>query len=174
MANVIPDEMRRDIERYKRARYILAAAAAALVCAGVALALLLPSYLGILIDAHRTVPAFAAVTPAQQASDAAAIAHMNALLAVLAPIAQASSTPTDVIARVLALRPSGVHIDQIIYQSGTPSSLMLSGAADTNSEIKAYQTVLSADPHFTSVSVPVGALVGTEGGHFSITLSGTF
>ena len=166
--------MRRDMEHIERARFILTGAIVALVCAAVALALLLPGYLAIVLDAQRSVPAFSVIAPAQQASDAAAIAHTNALLAVLAPIAMASSTPTDVITEALALRPSGVRVDQIIYHTGNPSSLMISGAADTNGEINAYQGALSADPRFVSVSIPVGALVGTDGGRFSITLSGTF
>ena len=174
MANVIPEEMRHNVERRERARLIITAAVVAIVCAGLAFVLLLPGYLATLVDARHAPPAFTAVTQEQQASDAAAIAHTNALLAVVAPIAQASSTPSDVILDALAARPSGVHIDQIIYRAGDPSSIMLSGSADTNNEINAYQTALSNDPHFASVSVPVGALVGTEGGHFSITLSGTF
>jgi hypothetical protein len=166
--------MRRDVEHFERARFILTGAVVALVCAGVALLLLLPSYLAILFDMHNVAPAFTPVSPAQQTSDNNAIAHTNALLSVLAPIAAASSTPTDTILDALSLRPSGVRIDQITYNTGTPSTIMLSGSADTNSEINAYQTALSADPHFASVSIPVGALVGTDGGRFSITLSGTF
>ena len=166
--------MRRDIERYERARYIVAGALVALVCAGITFVLLVPSYLATLLDAQHAALGLTPITPAQQTSDSAAIAHANALIAVLAPIAQASSTPTDVITDALSLRPSGVRIDQIIYQAGTPSSLILSGSADTNSEINAYQRALSNDPRFASVTIPVGALVGTDGGRFSVTLLGTF
>ena len=172
MANVIPEKMHRDMNRYDRARFILTGAVVFLVCAGVAFLLLLPSYFANLMDEHQAVPMSAPITAAEQAKDAAAIVHTNALLAVLAPIVKATSTPTDVITDALALRPSGVRIDQIIYNAGKTSSLMLSGAADTNSEINEYQTALSADSRFTSVSVPVGALVGTDGGRFSITLFG--
>jgi hypothetical protein len=174
MANVIPEKMRRDVEHFERARFILTGSVVALVCAGVAFLLLIPSYLAIMLDTRSAAPAFTVVSPAQKASDAAAIAHTNVLLTVLAPTVAASSTPTDTIQEALSLRPSGVRIDQIIYSAGTPSTLMLTGSADTNSEINAYQTALSADRRFASVSIPVGALVGTDGGRFSITLSGTF
>ena len=162
------------MERFERARFILTGAVVALVCAGLAFILLLPGYFATILDAQQKVPGFTTVTPTQQADDNNAIAHTTALLSVLAPIAEASSTPTETIRDALTLLPAGVHIDQIIYHTGTPSSLMLSGAADMNSEINAYQTALSADLPFVSVSVPVGALVGTDGGRFSITLSGKF
>jgi hypothetical protein len=40
--------------------------------------------------------------------------------------------------------------------------------------INAYREALAADPHFTGVAVPVGDLLGTAGGKFSITLTGAF
>ena len=67
-----------------------------------------------------------------------------------------------------------MRVDQITYTAGSPSSLMLVGSADTTGGISAYRAALAADAAFASVSVPVGALVGTEGGRFSVTLSGTF
>ncbi len=174
MANVIPEKMRHDIARFERARFILVGAAAALICAGIAFVLLIPSFLMVVIDTGQATPDSTIVSSKQQTSDAGALAHTNALLAVLAPIAQTGSTPTAIIADALALRPAGVRIDQIMYHAGSPSTLMLTGAADTSGEINVYQTTLSADPHFTSVSIPVGALVGADGGRFSITLAGAF
>lgn len=174
MANVIPNEMRRDMRNHSRARFVLAGSTVALISAALSFLMFLPSYFALIVNSRGVSPDFTPITTAVRVSDGEAIQHTNALLSELAPIAAASSTPTDTIASALALRPSGVRVDQIIYTQGAPSSLMLEGSADTNGEISAYRSALAADSEFTSVSVPVGALVGTDGGRFSITLLGTF
>ena len=174
MANVIPNEIRLDLESHARARYIVVGAIMALLCAAVAFLLLLPSYLALTIRSNESGSSSQMIASAQQQSDATALKHATALLNVLSPIVLASSTPTAVIGDVLSVRPAGVRITQIIYHAGSPASLMLTGSADSSGEIGAYRDKLSADPRFLSVSVPVGALVGTDGGRFSITLSGTF
>jgi hypothetical protein len=100
--------------------------------------------------------------------------NAKALLSELSPLVSASTTPTAVITEALSLRPPGITVDEISYTSGNPASLMLVGSAATNGAISAYKTALASDALFTSVSVPVGALVGTDGGRFSMTLSGDF
>ncbi len=155
-----------------RARFILAGAIVALVAAALSFLLLLPSYF--VLAAKSPASSAVSITTGQEASDTAAIITTKALLSELAPIAAASTTATDAIAAALSLRPTGVSVDQITYVSGSPSSLMLVGTAATTLGISAYRDALVADPLFSSVSVPVGALVGTEGGRFSITLSGIF
>ncbi len=174
MANVIPNEIRQDLESHARARFIIVGAIVALAGAGVTFLLLIPSYLAISThDGGSQGPSNASAS-AQQERDIATLKHTTALLGVLSPMVSATSTPTALIEEVLTARPSGVRINQIAYHVGSPSTLMLSGAADTNGEISAYRDTLASDPRFSSVSVPVGALVGTDGGRFSITLSGTF
>ena len=174
MANIISEDTRRAMQSAARARFILAGAMVALICAGISFLVLLPSYFVLLANSKGISATPSAVSPSERASDTAAITHTKALVGQLAPLVAASSSPTEAITAALGLRPSGVRVDQISYSSGTPASLMLVGSADTTSDISAYRAALSADPLFTSVSVPVGALVGTDGGRFSITISGTF
>ena len=147
-----------------RARFILMGSAVAIVSAGLS------------ANSSGTSATAIASSAAGRASDNAAIAHAKLLENELSPIVSPASTttPTFAITAALSMRPQGVRVDQITYTAGSPASLMLVGSADTTSGISAYRTALSADPIFASVSVPVGALVGTEGGRFSITLSGKF
>jgi hypothetical protein len=174
MANSIPDDMKRATVSRIRTRYVFVGSLAMLLSAFVAFALLVPSYLMLRADAYAGARSTISSTQAQQTLDSAAIAHTNGLLAQLAPLVVATSTPTNAIAVALAARPAGVHVDQITYTAGAIAGLMLFGSADTSSEISAYRNALAAKPLFASVSVPVGALVGTDGGRFSIRLSGAF
>jgi type II secretory pathway pseudopilin PulG len=160
--------------RSARARFVLAASTVLLICAGIAALMLLPSYFVLTASEHRANSSAAPLSSAQRASDTAAITHVKSLLKQLSPLVAASTTPTDAIEGALSLRPTGVRIDQVTYTSGAPATLMLVGSADTNGAISKYQTALAADPIFTSVSIPVGALVGTDGGRFSVRLSGAF
>jgi hypothetical protein len=96
------------------------------------------------------------------------------LLTQLHPLLSATTSPSGAVAFALASRPSGVTIERISYTSGDEGSLIIVGTALARELIEAFRAALSADPHFSDVSVPVGDLIGVGGGHFSITLSGAF
>ena len=175
MANVIPSDINEELQGYAWARFIIVGAFVALACAAIAFLLLMPSYLAIVLSTQHVDDSDAGGALAGKGNDTAVLSHASGLLKILSPIVLATSTPTQTIQAALAMRPQGVHVDQILYHAGgTRSSLMLSGSADSNSEINSYRNALAADPRFVSVSIPVGALVGTDGGRFSITLSGDF
>lgn len=165
--------MLQTVRRRLRARFILALSIVALVSAGISFLVLVPSYLTLTSNASG-ISAAAVNLSSESASDTAALVEAKSLLTQLAPIVSASTTPAEAILSALALRPPGVKVDQITYIAGATASLMLVGSAANNGDISAYQLALSGDPLFSSVSVPVGALVGTDGGRFSITLSGKF
>ena len=171
MANVIPEDIRRSLGRRSLSRFVLAGSIVALVCALAAFLALLPSYFVLTESLSGIAPTAVPVSATQASADRASVTHTNTLLSVLAPIVSATTTPTDVVAEALKLRPAGVHVDQITYTAG---SLMLVGSASTNVTISTYRSALAADPMFSSVSVPVGALAGTDGGRFSMTISGSF
>ncbi len=73
----------------------------------------------------------------------------------------------------LAARPQGVTVDRIRYESGKPSQLVLSGYAPRYA-VNHFRTALTDTGKFTSVSVPVGALVGTDDSGFSVTMMRNF
>jgi hypothetical protein len=173
MVNVIPQEMQKIVHRELRARFVFAAAIVLLICAVLSFLMLLPSYFA--LTATTGAPsATSANLNSQSASDTAVLINAKSLLSVLAPLIGATTTPSQVIESALALRPTHVHIDQITYIAGTPSTLILVGSAVSNSDISSYKIALGSDTLFSSVVVPVGALVGTDGGRFSMTLSGKF
>lgn len=93
------------------------------------------------------------------------------LLKVVAPVVSATSSPAAAIEKAIALRPKGVTIDHIRYISQS-KAIQLGGKA-TREQLTAYRAALETDGTFSSVSVPVAALVGTSG-QYSITLTGNF
>ena len=75
----------------------------------------------------------------------------------------------------LSERPSGIHIDDIVYNvAGSAQTIAIAGSADSRAIIDKYRAVLQADPRFSSVKLPVGDLLSSDGGNFTITLSGNF
>ena len=174
MANLIPEKIRREMRGHAQARFILSTAVVAFVVAAIASLLLLPSY--VMFSVHGPMRAGIGVSLSQRdrTADQAAVTHTNAAITLLLPLINASSTSIDTIQQAVSVRPVGVRIDGILYTKGTPASLMIVGSADTPSLVSAYRTALAGNPIFDSVTVPVGALVGTDGGRFSITISGNF
>ncbi len=174
MANVIPQDMKKDVWVHTRARFIIVGSLVAMIVAGISLFALLPSYLFLIFSTSTSRAVAPSSSTGTVVSDRADLTRSSALLGQLAPLVSATSTAGGAIQRVVALRPIGIYIEHITYTAGAPSSLMLVGAADTNTAISLYRTALLGDPRFIHVSVPVGALVGAIGGHFSITISGKF
>ena len=166
--------MRRD----SRARFVIVGSLIALGAALITAASFLPAFLTLSNAVRAEYQTPAPVSAAQQAADQLEIKHINGLMHALSSLVSASSSPTTAIEAAVSARPAEVYLDQILYTASTPGSLLLRGSTypdgDSDTEINNYRTALSGEPRFTSVSVPVGALVGTEGGRFTITILGKF
>jgi hypothetical protein len=89
------------------------------------------------------------------------------LLLAISPVLNASTTPASLIDEVVAPKPPDISIDHISYDA-TDDTVMLSGSG-TRDAINAYRDLVAQNARFSSVSVPVSALVG-ESGHFSMTI----
>lgn len=173
MSNVIPEDALRKIGAVYRARSITAASLVALTAAALCAAALLPSYLA-LYESDRSVPTrpFSGAKSEQQIRDE--LSHAQSIVSVLLPLVSATTTPVQAAQAALSARPASIRIDRITYTGGEGGALLIGGKGASRESINAYRKALDDDPHFTSVSVPVGDLAGTEDGRFSITLSGNF
>ena len=112
--------------------------------------------------------------PASSDSDREALARMQVLIEELRPLASSTPSVIRTFEEALLARPPGVAVQNIHLTRGNPATLILAGIAPSRDEINTYRTALSKDPRFMSVSVPIGILAGTEGGRFTITLTGDF
>ena len=167
MANVLPPQARTRLLRTMRARAIIVIGLALSMMAIVAILALLPAFITTAIARTGIASESGATTSAEQAEAARALA----LIKTLEPFATTTS-PSTTLLEALALRPEGVVVTGIRYSAGKPASFILSGTSARREGVNSYKEILLSEGRFGEVSVPVAALVGTQEGRFSMTLSG--
>ena len=171
MTNLLPENVQQKVWSEYRSRYVLTGSLLLILAAALSFLALSPSYI-VLATVHPAATAFVSVT--QNKSDSVDIIRAQTLVSQFGPVITATSSLSQTISAVLAGRPRGVHIDHLTYTSGNQSGLVIAGTAQSRAEINAYRETLDADARFTSVTLPVGDLVGGQGGRFTLTLSGHF
>ncbi len=170
MSNVLPLEEKKKLLRQFYVRFLSVASVMCILGAGVASVALLPAFITIRIAEAALQKSEAAITEATK-SDQAQQTRATVLLKALMPIATASTSPADALQRALSPKPKGMSITSIRYKKG---EIVLMGVAANREAVGAYRDILKLDPGFSSVTVPVAALVGSQEGRFTITLSGAF
>ena len=96
------------------------------------------------------------------------------LIRELGPLLITTTSPSTAATRALAARPTGVRITRVMYtKTDEEGRLTLIGSGNRD-QVSAYKDALASSGEYASVSVPVGALVGSEGGGFSIVVTGSF
>ena len=171
MTNILPVDTQKKVWRMYRSRFIIVLALVSLVLSTMAALALVPGYLVLLIAAP---PVTKVVVPQDAAvvDDTAALSRAQGLVNALLPITISTTSPSEIITSALVSRPKGVVIEHVSYVSGKAGQITIAGSGNRDS-ISAYRDILGKSPYFTSVSVPVGALVSQDG-RFTISLSGSF
>lgn len=149
-----------------RARFLITLSLALIALALAGFLALVPGYLALRFAAPPAPEANAphATPVATAASD---INRAQILIRTILPVLQGTTSPSSLIEEALALKPAGLAITNINYD-GTGGKLTLTGSGGREG-INAYRDALSRDAHFSSVSIPVSALVGSSG-QFSMSL----
>lgn len=171
MSNLLSEKDQKKIARGYRARIVFVGALLMFASAIVAVLALLPSYV-ILFSSRPQESVRSALV--QNKADEKDLTRAQTVVNQIFPIITASSTISDAISAALARKPKGVHIDHVTYKGGRDSGIVVTGAAESRTDVNLFRDSLSKDGHFVEVSVPVGALIGTEGGRFTVTLHGNF
>lgn len=167
MANVLPNGAQKKVWRLYRGRFVIMFSLFSLALSLLALLSLVPSYLALSIAA----PPSSDITPGKGSAvpDAAsAVARAQTLLRTLSPVLDSTSSPSMIIAQVLESRPKTLVVTRVTYDV-SKKELSLVGSGN-RSVISTYRDALTKDPRFATVSVPVSALVGSDGGTFSMTI----
>jgi len=159
------------MRRFYRDRMLITGAFALCAVALVAFLSLLPAHLVLSAEAARV----AKVTPlsADDEAERDAIVRAQRVVRSLASVATSSVPWMGSVKSALDVRPAGVAVENITFERGEEGKLTLSGSAGSREAINSYVTALRAKKEFTSVSVPLGVLAGTDG-HFTITIRGSF
>ncbi len=157
-----------------KARFLFIGSATLAAGACIAILALLPAIVSVRIARASLDAPLQESAHGNASADQAAAARAQALIGALRPIAQATSSPTDVISFALAQKPAGISITNITYTGGDKSEIVLSGMSGAREAVNTFRDALEKTGRFSSVVVPVAALVGTQDGRFTVTLSGSF
>ncbi len=169
MTNVLPLPAQKSLWSIHRARFLTVLSLVLIGVSVLAYVALLPSFVAL---QSNTLTDEEISAQGNSASDnLKSMQKSQALLTAVKPIIYATTTPTLAMEKVVALRPKGAIVSRIRY-IGSSGNIQIAGVANRET-LTAYRTALENDGMFTTVSVPVAALVGASG-QFSITLSGKF
>lgn len=152
-----------------RARFVFTASLVLCIAAVIASLSLFPSLISVRI-ARASLPAQAEISESAR-DDQTQNARALALVAALSPLANATSSPAEVLFAALGERPAGMSITAMSYSKG---KIELSGVATNREAVSVMRDALEKDGRFSSVTVPVAAIVGTQEGRFTMTLTGDF
>lgn len=152
-----------------RARFLIVLSLVMIVLAVLAIIALIPSFA--VLEANTLSEEEMTAQGSSAAENQKSMSRSQQLLNAVAPIVNSTSTPGQAITHALELRPKGTTVQRVRYAAQS-KSIQLAGTANRDA-LTAYRTALENDGMFTSVSVPVAALVGANG-QFSITLGGNF
>lgn len=167
MSNVLPPPHLRAEKRRFYARCVFVGAVVVSIIACIAIISLVPAFASVRIA--RAALERRADPAANISEEQAAAFRSQKLIALAKPLANATSSPTELLTQALAGRPADVVVTNISYRSGE-RSIVLSGVSPRRASMETYRSALENSDAFTSVSVPVAALLGTQEGRFTITL----
>lgn len=173
MSNLLPENSRTELRQEYRARYVFAGSLLAIGAAVFMSLSMLPSYVAF----SSSLPKGQNTTASDETKkDFADITRAQSLVQQLAPTMVSTSTISRAIQSALAVRSRGAHVDNISYMRDPLASgvVTIGGLADGRVSINEYRTALQKVPSFTSVRLPVGDLIGSQGGRFTVTLTGNF
>ncbi len=175
MSNVLPTTAKKKILHDTQMRVVAVGSIAAAAAALVAILALTPVFLTSSIPLLTgEVPASSDETMVLFEENRKESSRIRAVLAVLVSFTEEKPSVQKIIERVYALRPKGVVIERMQYQSGKPGHITIIGLSDAREPVNDFRAALVEEGVFASVSVPVAALVGALDGRFTMTLSGDF
>ena len=170
MSNVLPPLEKQKLLRRMRKRYTFVGVMVLVGGALLASIALIPSLIAVRSAENALAAEIHELSP-QAKDDQTKQTRAQALLLALGPIAQATTSPSTTLSSALGLRPAGVTVSSISYKKG---EITLTGVAQNREGVSDYRDALQGIGIFKSVTVPVAALVGTQEGRFTMTLTGNF
>ena len=173
MANVLPQPEKILVQSRTRSRYLFVTSIGIATSALVAILAILPAFMSVRIARASLESSVREAQGTVKEEQTAALRTQN-LIASLSPLLQATSSPTDALSLALAQKPAGISITTITYTGGAKGTLVLSGTSNNRDSVNAFRDALEKTQRFSNIAIPVAALVGTQEGRFTVTLSGVF
>ena len=176
MANVLPLDVRKQVWRAFRARFVLVGSLAALAGAFFTFLALLPGMTGLYLQNLVSEDTSTVSLPASgDANNRIEILRAQSLVTQFSTIISSTTPAFDAFLAALQARPQGALIREIRYtKEGERSSIIVYGSAKDRTSISLYRDALAKDTRFQNILIPASALAGAEEGRYSITLTGKF
>lgn len=154
-----------------RSRFVLVASLMLLGLAALAGVALIPSFVSVLSTENP-----AALSEAAQAKQNSAyeLDYTQSLMSELGPRLTATTSALTIAISALELKPAGLRVNRITYIPGEEESRITFLGNASREQVSSYRDALLQSGAFTGVAVPVGALVGSNDGNFSIVMTGNF
>lgn len=161
------------LRRRMSARFLLIGSLMLAASAILAILAILPAYISVSIS-RATLESSTEAAVQSPSGDQAAAQRTQSFITLLKPLASATSSPATTLVTALTQKPAGVSITSISFVGGAKQTLILSGVSSRREAVNQFRDALEKTGLFSSVAVPVAALVGTQEGRFTITLTGSF
>lgn len=171
MANVLPSEEKATLLKRQRARFVFVGGCMFFCAALVSSIALIPALIIVRVDLASLQSSVEQVRT-EAANDLAVQANTQGLIDALNPILNATTSPSFILTTALQQKPPGISITSASFSGGSAGTLVLSGISESRQSVNAYRDALEKEGHFSTVTIPVAALVGTQEGRFTVTLSG--
>lgn len=176
--NLLPEDVKKDLRNEYRLRLLSVSLLALAVLGFIASASFVPALVVLLGKEKQSAVERQALEKIKEvrASEVASqeIAATREKVEVLAE-SPATYPPSDLIARVLAEKPTGISVTSIVYDSKEGGhTLVVNGTASTRNTLTSFRDRLEKVDPFTNVHLPVGVLAKNTDVAFSLTIEGTF
>lgn len=175
--NLLPIERRHALRRDYFLRLAVVGVTLVIVLAGVAGALLVPTYVFLTQSAGTKQARLASIEATLSSGDEAALStRLSALTRDAGTLASLGNAPTaSAILRALVAVPhTGVLLTSFTYTPASPkalATLAISGVAATRDALRNYQLALQSVPFARSADLPVSAYAKDSDSAFTITVA---
>jgi type IV pilus assembly protein PilM len=177
MINVLPEGEKKALRKEYWMRYVSVTLSLFALTAAFATLLLFPSYYfskSKTLVAENRLEAFNRANPEIASHNLDAIlADTNSKLALLASTRLDSPVSDVILSDIVALRPKGIVLSQILYNEPTDKvkAIEIRGTASDRATLRTFKSSLDANPHFSLVTLPISNFLEPSNIHFSISIT---
>ena len=166
MSNLLPPQSQKSVWNATLASFLGVSSSVLLASAALSALALLPGYL---VLAYAIPGALSVAKTQSNATSTADVIATQSVIKTILPVVAATTTPDTVMIQIANAKPKGIHINRFGYLAGKTQTITVSGIAHDGDALNAFRTALVA-ANIGAVSVPVGALIGTADGQFTISI----
>jgi hypothetical protein len=176
--NVLPQEVKKTLKKEYKLRLLTVLFFGLTAVALIAFVSFIPSYIAVSIKESQAKTAAETLNQlggAQNSGTTGADVFLTGEEIKLLQANAVSHVPSDLLSKLLEGKPTGVSIDNIVYEfSNGKGKLTVSGSAGTRDDLLLFRDQIQKTAPFEKVNLPVAILAKDTNVSFSIAISGSF